>query len=231
MGSDDLHHKRKARKGDALARQKRERARSPRYLIVCEGTKTEPNYLRELVADLKIRPQTVKIAPNNGTSPDRIVAHALALYEEEIASGDGFDKVFCVFDRDCHPSFDSAVQQIRDWQGSGKPKPFEAITSIPCFEYWLLLHFGLTEQPFHAAGKKSVCDSVIAVLRKKPDFKTYGKGQHGIYALLKDKTSTAIAASKSIRKSAKTNGQKDSVTHFDELVEALQALAKLQNGA
>jgi hypothetical protein len=231
MGSDDLHNKRKARKGDALARQKKERARSPRYLIVCEGSKTEPNYLRELVVDLRIQPQTVKTAPNDGTSPDRIVAHARTLYEEEAASGDSFDKVFCVFDRDCHASFDAAVQQIRDWQGSEKPKPFEAITSSPCFEYWLLLHFGLTEQPFHAAGKKSVCDSVITVLRKKPDFKTYGKGKHGIYALLKDKTSTAIKAAQSVRENSRINGQRNTLTHFDELVEALQALAKLQNGA
>lgn len=73
MGSEDLHHKRKARKGAALERQKTERARSPRYLIVCEGSKTEPNYLRELVNDLKVRPQAVKIAPNDGSSPDRIL--------------------------------------------------------------------------------------------------------------------------------------------------------------
>ena len=65
MGSEDLFRKKKARKGAALERQKTERARSPRFLIVCEGTKTEPNYLKELVNDLMIRPQVVKIAPNN----------------------------------------------------------------------------------------------------------------------------------------------------------------------
>ena len=63
MGSEDLFRKKKARKGAALERQKTERARSPRFLIVCEGTKTEPNYLKELVNDLMIRPQVVKIAP------------------------------------------------------------------------------------------------------------------------------------------------------------------------
>lgn len=45
-----------------------ERARNKRYLIVCEGTKTEPNYLQELLDDLRIRPQVVRIARNEGVS-------------------------------------------------------------------------------------------------------------------------------------------------------------------
>ena len=66
MGSDDLFHKRKARESAALQRKKHERARNKRYLIVCEGTKTEPQYFRELLDDLCIRPQVVRIAPNDG---------------------------------------------------------------------------------------------------------------------------------------------------------------------
>src|ERR1035437_3889942 len=102
MGSDDLFHKRKARAGVELQRQKRERARNKRYLIICEGTKTEPHYLRELLDDLGIRPQVVRIRPNNGVSPDRVVAHAEVLYEEDASAGDAFDTVYCVFDRDKH---------------------------------------------------------------------------------------------------------------------------------
>ena len=79
MGSEDLFHRRKARGSAELQRQKRERAKYKRYLIVCEGTKTEPHYLREFLDDLRIRPQMVRIAPNQGVSPDRVVAHALTL--------------------------------------------------------------------------------------------------------------------------------------------------------
>ena len=154
MGSDDLFRKRKARTADKLERTTKARAQSQRFLIVCEGTKTEPNYFSELVSSLGIRPQTVKIAPNNGSSPDRIVSHALKLYEDDALCGDSFDKVFCVFDRDTHTTFDAAVQRIHDLKEAKKSCPFEAITSSPCFEYWLLLHFGFTDQPFHAAGKK-----------------------------------------------------------------------------
>ncbi len=84
MGSDDLHHKRKARKGAALERQKRERGRSPRYLIVCEGSKTEPNYLHELVADLRIWPQAVRIAPNPCTTKMQQLATALTVFSASL---------------------------------------------------------------------------------------------------------------------------------------------------
>lgn len=91
MGSEDLFHKRKARSSAALQRQQRERSRMPRFLIVCEGTKTEPHYLRELRDTLRIRPQMVCIAPNDGSSPNRVVDHALWLYQED-AGGDAYDK-------------------------------------------------------------------------------------------------------------------------------------------
>lgn len=117
MGSDDLFRKRKAREGATLQRQRNERARNKRYLIVCEGTKTEPHYFRELLDELRIRPQLVRIAPNDGVSPDRVVAHALALYENDAVSGDAYDTAYCVFDRDRHATFDAAVQRTKDLSG------------------------------------------------------------------------------------------------------------------
>lgn len=224
MGSEDLHHKKKARKAADLKRQKTDRKRGQRFLIVCEGSKTEPNYLRDLIVDFGLHPQSVKIAAHDGSSPDCVVAHALSLYDEDARHGDSFDRVFCVFDRDAHTSFDAAVQRIHDLTRANPPKPFEAITSAPCFEYWLLLHFGYTNAPFHAAGKKSVCDAVVTALRSKPNFSNYGKGQAGIYALVKDQTSTAINAAAQARESAIAAGHVDPHTQFDLLIQALQAL-------
>ena len=66
MGSENLFHKRKARKNAELNRQKKERLQIARYLIVCEGTKTEPYYLKDLADGLDIRPSSIKIAPNDG---------------------------------------------------------------------------------------------------------------------------------------------------------------------
>ncbi len=231
MGSEDFFHKRKARKGTELERLKKDRSRSPRYLIVCEGTKTEPHYFREILDDLKIRPQSVRIAPNEGNSPDRVVAHALSVYDNDALSGDSFDKVFCVFDRDTHETFDAAVQRVSDLKSSAKPRPFEAITSTPCFEFWFLLHFGFTDQPFHRSGKKSIGDKVVAVLRSKPGFNAYGKGKRGTYTELKDKMASAIESAEKLRKCSVNTGHSNPATNVDLLVLALQSLEPAHNNA
>jgi hypothetical protein len=222
MGSDDLFHKRKARESAALQRKKHERARNKRYLIVCEGTKTEPQYFRELLDDLCIRPQVVRIAPNDGASPDRIVTHALALHNEDALDGDAYDTVYCVFDRDRHSTFDAAVQRTKDLSAAGKP--LIAITSTPCFEVWLLLHFGYTDKAFHAAVKKSVGDQVVIALKTKPGFGKYGKGQKGIYAQLKDKLGDALDHADQLRRHCVATGSINPGTDIDKLVLALRKL-------
>lgn len=222
MGSEDLFRKRKAREGAALQRRRQERARNKRYLIVCEGTKTEPHYFRELLDELRIRPQMVRIAPNDGVSPDRVVSHALALYEEDAESGDTYDAVYCVFDRDRHTTFDDAVQRTKDLSNAGKP--LVAITSTPCFEVWLVLHFGYTDQPFHAAGKKSTGDQVVATLKTKPGFRKYGKGQKGIYSQLKGDLDDALVHAERLRRHCDATGSINPATDIDKLVLELQKL-------
>lgn len=221
MGYDDLFKKAKARSAASLVRKKKERSKSPRYLIVCEGTKTEPQYLAEVLLTRRIPPQRVKVAPNNGNSPDRVVDHAHALYEEDAKLGDAYDKVFCVFDRDSHQTFEPAIQRVRQLATDGKP--FVATTSTPCFEFWLLLHFGYSDAPFHAAGRKSVGDQAVAQLKKKSGFAKYGKGMKGVYGLLKDKTADASNHAKSLRKGLGKDGQctVNPWTNVDELVELL----------
>jgi hypothetical protein len=48
MGTDDLFHKRKARRLETHRREKAKRAPYERILIVCEGKKTEPHYFQGL---------------------------------------------------------------------------------------------------------------------------------------------------------------------------------------
>jgi len=224
MGSDDLFHKRKARNNAALQRQKAERVRNKRYLIVCEGTKTEPHYFSEMLDDLRIRPQVVRIAPNDGVSPDRVVEHAFLLYTEDAAGGDAYDSVYCVFDRDKHTTFDAAVQRTKDLSAAGKP--LVAIASTPCFEVWLLLHFDYSDKPFHAAGNKSVGDQVVKSLKTKPCFDKYCKGRTGIYVALKDKLDDALSHSEQLRQHGDATGSVNPATDIDKLVLAIRALIK-----
>ncbi|MBN1547133.1 MAG: hypothetical protein JW902_10780, partial [Syntrophaceae bacterium] len=60
MASDQLFHRRKARKADALRRETQKREPYDVVLIVCEGSKTEPNYLQELRDTLKLSTANVR---------------------------------------------------------------------------------------------------------------------------------------------------------------------------
>ena len=76
----------------------------------------------------------------------------------------GLDKVFCVFDRDCHTSYKSALDKIKNHKPNrhAKSKPiYQAIISSPCFEIWLLLtpHQN-TKKCFGAARKAQKVDLV-----------------------------------------------------------------------
>lgn len=225
MGSDDLFKKRKAQKADELERQRRERAKGPRFLIVCEGMKTEPYYFEELCQAHHLLTPRVRIAPGEeGSSPDCVVAYAEKLFDEDDQLGpDRYDQVFCVIDRDKHPTFKPATQRIEELKADGKP--FVAIPSFPCFEYWLLLHFTYTRQSFQAAGKCSICDNVIRELRKQPGFGNYAKALKNVYTLVKDRTDTAIKHAEWAEKEAKQTDENNPSTCVHYLVKELQVLA------
>jgi len=62
MGSDNLFHRRKAKKADALRREAQKREPYDVVLIVCEGDKTEPNYFKELRDAFKLSTANIRIA-------------------------------------------------------------------------------------------------------------------------------------------------------------------------
>lgn len=61
MGTDNFHHKCKAKQASDLQRLKERRAPYDRVLIVCEGEKTEPNYFNELKDYYKLNSANVEV--------------------------------------------------------------------------------------------------------------------------------------------------------------------------
>jgi hypothetical protein len=152
MGSEDLHHKRKAKKADKLAREKNRRASYDKVLIVCEGEKTEPNYFNELIEHYEINSANVAIDGSCGSSPRSVFKRAEQLYKSEERKGAPFDRVYCVFDKDSHETYEETMQKI----ATKRPKNiYYTAVSIPSFEYWLLLHFNYTTKPYTATEKLS----------------------------------------------------------------------------
>jgi hypothetical protein len=59
------------------------------------------------------------------------------------------------------------------------------IPSVPCFEFWLLLHFTYTTRPFDVPASDSICSKVVEELRNH--LSEYQKGQQDIFYKIQDK--------------------------------------------
>lgn len=216
MGSDDLFKKNKARQ--SLARRKPSKKVGARFLIVCEGSKTEPNYFKNLKNTERINADIEIIGEECGSDPLNIIEFALNKYNAD----SDFDHVYCVFDRDAHVGYMPAINRIKNLQRENKP--FTAIVSNPSFEYWYLLHFKDTRSPFNTKGRKTPADCVESELRR--EFKQYCKNHTSMYSNLKDRYPSARDRSKRIYQAAKQDGNFNPSTQAHELVEALLELAK-----
>lgn len=219
MGTDNLHHKRKAKVAESLQRRQSRRASYDKILIVCEGSKTEPNYFNEIVNYYKLNTANVEIDGTCGSSPKSVLERAEDLANKESQKGDAFDRIYCVFDRDSHESYDVTVKNI-----AGKiPKGvYIAAVSVPCFEYWLLLHFQYTTKPYHATGNSSIGNEVLKELRKF--IPNYSKGSNNIFSLLIDNVEFAKENSIRSLKYSEKNYIDNPSTKIHKLVDYLQKM-------
>ena len=196
-------------------------------MIVCEGEKTEPFYFEEIKILLEIDSANIEIDGTCGSSPISVVEHALLLFDRDRATGEIYNKIFCVFDRDSHASYDQALEKVQSINRRIKKNKIEkeaifvATRSIPSFEYWLLLHFVPTTRPYERTERKSAADQVIDDLKQYvPDYK---KTQKGIFKKSTEDGTLehAMAHSKRIFESAERSGNLNPSTNMHELVEYL----------
>jgi len=152
--------KRRGRK--PFPRKEKKKYEGDKVLIICEGTNTEPNYFNALKEFLKLNPLSIRVHPAKGRfSPQVLVDFAISKIEEACAEGDPFAKAYCVIDRDNHPTYEEAFEKARAYQPSEKCSTVLClIPSVPCFEYWILMHEKYTNRPFGSSGFKP-CDELI----------------------------------------------------------------------
>ena len=230
MGSEDLFHKRKARKQQDTARRNASRKPYDNVLIVCEGEKTEPYYFEEIRVCLDLDSANIKIDGSCDSSPKSVVKYAENLFIKERGNGGNFDRVFCIFDRDQHETFDYALDKIDSInialkkEGYTENDVFYGVRSIPAFEYWFLLHFTPSTKPYSPQGNKSVGDQVIDDL--KVFLPSYEKKQKGIYKYSIDNglIDGAKAHSERIFENSKDTGDINPSTNVHELVKYLEEL-------
>ncbi len=219
MGTDDLFKRKKLAGAKALKRQKQLLESYDNVLIVCEGEKTEPYYLKALREHFGLAQANVKIDPRSDSSPTSVVRYAKTLIKESSASP--YDHVYCVIDRDRHADFQKAVDQVNGFKN--KDTKLHLIVSNPCFEYWILLHYIYTTKVFGASGD-SPCDELISTELKKyiPE---YEKGNAFIMIdLVENQLGIALAHAKKSFDAAECSGTDNPKTEMHILVEYLKNL-------
>lgn len=221
MGSDKLFHKRKEKSANALARRTAIKSPYETVLIICEGEKTEVEYFLGLVREKKLNTANIQIMPAKGSAPKNIVEFAIKLAEDN----EGIDRVFCVFDRDEHSSFDFALNMIKNYKpnvrAKSKPK-YQAIVSFPCFELWLLLHFTYTTKGYFRTQRGSASDNLISELCNH--IPKYDKKDKNLFIKTSNYLAQAIKHAKRLKKYNSETDSNHTETNVYELVEYLLKL-------
>ncbi|NET88555.1 MAG: RloB domain-containing protein [Kamptonema sp. SIO1D9] len=140
-----------------------------RFLIVCEGEKTEPNYFRSFRV-----PKKVIDVKGLGKNPSKLVNSAKELQEQE-----DYDRVWCVFDRDSW-----TVEDFNNAIANAKNECIEVAYSNEAFELWYVLHFEFLNT---GIPRKDYIKKLNSLLKQ-----TYHKNSETIYDELFDKQAIAI---------------------------------------
>lgn len=158
-------------------------------LVVCEG-ETEGDYIRCLREKWRIKKKIHVVDGSNhvcikdfieipkkppqigsdkyGSSAVNVVDYAIAVAQKRKTPFKPYKQIFCLFDKDDPIKFAEACQKSRPIRGGEVFK----ITSVPCIEYWLLLHFEKTDAPLGTASN--------AVIKLKKHISDYSEDKKRI---------------------------------------------------
>ncbi len=151
-----------------------------RFLIVCEGTKTEPNYFKAFPTNTEVVSVEVEGTGYNTVS---LVDRALR------SSGNGgYDEVWCVFDKDSFSP--ELVNRAIELANSNDIK---VAFSNEAFELWYLMHFHYYDS---AITRQDYIDKLTNLLGTP-----YRKNSPDMYDILEGRMEDAIRRSQRLLES------------------------------
>lgn len=204
-----VHPKILARNARSFQRRQGTQSRI-RVLIVCEG-KTEQTYLNAFRKNLRLSGITVEIPKNpGGTSPKNLLEFAIESYSKD----SDYDRLYCVFDRDRHPTYSTTQQEIDHLRNAEHAIPIYWIASNPCFEVWVISHFKLQITAF------GTCKNVEGFLRRY--LTNYKKNDPDLFEKIDSKRVAAKSNVKKLLKQQGNNPKVDPYTNMHELIEYLE---------
>lgn len=199
------------------------RSKRVRFLIICEGEKTEPNYFKALIADQSSVVREVYIE-GEGCATIALVNRALEIKKElEKENGFEFDRVWVVFDKDDFQDFNDAIDLAKKYK-------LKTAWTNEAFELWYYLHFEYLDA---AIGRWDYIKKLQKMIRKKTgnvSFK-YRKNDPSFYSVLKTYGNEKLAIGFALRLRKLHNGtdyaSQNPRTEVDLLINELENPEKL----
>lgn len=200
----------------------------PRFLIVSEGTKTEPNYFKGLKNQLNIKNNDRLVYKNvlpiievegKGYNTLSLVDAVLEIVKKSAIE---YEKVFCVFDRDSFPKDDFNNAILKCYKRNIVP-----LYSNECFELWILLHFNTIDA---ALGRKDIYKKLDDIFKiNRIDSNGYLKSNENLYEILDkfgDQDKAILQARKLDCIKSQDYANHNPVTKVYELIEELNEYLK-----
>lgn len=175
---DEIAKVRKERREAKASKKRKENVREKlvRFLIVCEGTKTEPHYFEALIKNniSTVREVTIE---GEGRGTVTLVAKAHEIRQKlERKNAMAFDRVWVVFDKDDFGDFNEAI-------GKANKLGFQSAWTNEAFELWYFLHFEFLDTGISRSAYIEKIEGAFRNRMGNRDF-VYQKGNPDIYRLL-----------------------------------------------
>lgn len=146
--------------------------------ILCEGSKTEPYYIKsyiDMYANDKAK--IIQIPPTRKNTPVQLVDEAVLLKKSKSTSED--DEFWVVYDRESVAKYSHSLH-AKAWDKARANNINIAFSNV-CFELWILQHFELDCAPY------SSCDDLMSNSRLKEHLlkvhlRDYEKGNRALYS-------------------------------------------------
>ncbi len=209
---DNAILKRIKQKKNREKRSYRNRPIRKRYLIVCEGETTEPNYFESY--KLKLPKGLVEIdIVGEGDNTLNIVRKAIELRDSSEKSQWGYDECWAVFDKDSFSNdrFNTAVFLARR-------EKIKCAYSIEAFELWYLLHFEHYENAMSRRDYSKLLSQHIN--------EDYQKNNSRMLGILDELGDAKLAIDRAVKLSENYDGfnpaNENPVTYVHELIKSLR---------
>lgn len=207
--------KRRVRDLKSLGRRAPIREPYDHVLILCVGA-TERQYFESVRSECKLSTVNVEIPiDGEGRHPSGMVEAADVLAREKEKIDNPFDEVWLVFDRDRFEDFEVAIT-------NAKQKDYKCAWSVPCFEFWFLLHFEYTDRPFRGSGGKTGAATVCTKLSEYID--GYKKGKTDVFSVTWDNVECALRRSRRRKDDAESVAERNPSSTVHDLVDYLRKL-------